>query len=116
MEHGGKTEALWGCTWLLVAWGLHYFPFFAMGRILYFHHYLPAFVCSAMLAGIFFDYIIVCLQRFFNRSVLFRITLTAIVLSTLLFGHYLFSCMSYGMHWPLRHYKWIQWLPSWEIA
>jgi dolichyl-phosphate-mannose--protein O-mannosyl transferase len=38
-------------VWLLVAWGLHYFPFYAMGRVLYFHHYFPAYLFSAMMAG-----------------------------------------------------------------
>ena len=38
--------------WLLVAWALHYFPFFGMGRVLYFHHYFPAYLFSAMFAGL----------------------------------------------------------------
>ena len=39
--------------WLLVAWALHYFPFYTMGRVLYFHHYFPAYLFSAMFAGLF---------------------------------------------------------------
>lgn len=36
---------------LLLGWVLHYFPFFLMGRILYFHHYFPAMLFSSMLTG-----------------------------------------------------------------
>ncbi|XP_031568277.1 protein O-mannosyl-transferase 2-like isoform X2 [Actinia tenebrosa] len=38
-------------VWLLIAWSFHYFPFYAMGRVLYFHHYFPAYLFSAMMAG-----------------------------------------------------------------
>ncbi|KAB1277658.1 Protein O-mannosyl-transferase 2 [Camelus dromedarius] len=40
---------------LLFGWMLHYFPFFLMGRILYFHHYFPAMLFSSMLTGILWD-------------------------------------------------------------
>ena len=38
------------------AWALHYLPFFLMGRSLYLHHYLPAYMFSCMLLGGQFDY------------------------------------------------------------
>ncbi|KAG9508710.1 Protein O-mannosyl-transferase 2, partial [Fragariocoptes setiger] len=44
--------------WMLLAWALHYVPFYFMGRILYFHHYFPAFIFSCMLTATTVDYLI----------------------------------------------------------
>ncbi|KAG0725971.1 Protein O-mannosyl-transferase 2 [Chionoecetes opilio] len=47
----GRERTLEACGWLALAWALHYLPFYAMGRILYFHHYFPALLFSSMLTG-----------------------------------------------------------------
>lgn len=44
-------EKLVAGAWLFVGWLLHYVPFWAMGRVLYFHHYFPALLFSSMLTG-----------------------------------------------------------------
>ena len=111
-----KHEVKSATRWLLLAWALHYLPFFAMGRVLYFHHYLPAFVCSAMLFGVLCDYLIACIQRYLQRGILFRVALTSIVILVLYFSHCTFSVMSYGMHWPLKYYRYMQWMDSWELT
>ena len=41
--------------WLLLGWSLHYVPFWAMGRVLYFHHYFPALLYSNMLSALVVD-------------------------------------------------------------
>lgn len=38
-------------VWLFTGWILHYLPFWAMGRVLYFHHYFPAVIFNSMLTG-----------------------------------------------------------------
>ena len=38
--------------WVFVAWLLHYAPFWMMDRVLYFHHYMPAFLFSCVLTGV----------------------------------------------------------------
>lgn len=37
--------------WLFFGWIIHYLPFWAMGRVLYFHHYFPALIFNSMLSG-----------------------------------------------------------------
>ncbi|CCO29054.1 dolichyl-phosphate-mannose-proteinmannosyltransferase [Rhizoctonia solani AG-1 IB] len=42
----------------LLAWAYHYFPFFLMNRQLFVHHYLPAHLASALVAGSVFNFIL----------------------------------------------------------
>ena len=53
-----KIQTLNSCVWLFTGWALHYIPFWAMGRVLYFHHYFPAQLYASMLTGVIFDFII----------------------------------------------------------
>ena len=41
-----------------IAWAYHYFPFYLMSRQLFLHHYLPAHLCSALVAGAVFNFIL----------------------------------------------------------
>lgn len=41
----------------MLAWIYHYIPFFSMSRQLFLHHYLPAHLCSALVAGAVFHFI-----------------------------------------------------------
>lgn len=47
--HAGLLKGEGGL--LLLGWGLHYAPFYAMGRVLYYHHYFPAMLFNSMLTG-----------------------------------------------------------------
>ena len=48
----------WNSTgFFFVAWAFHYFPFYLMNRQLFLHHYLPAHLCSALVAGSVFNFI-----------------------------------------------------------
>ena len=47
-----RDNAMQSCVFLIIGWALHYLPFYAMGRVLYFHHYFPAYLLSAMFSGI----------------------------------------------------------------
>ena len=46
-----KWRSLNAGAWLFTGWILHYLPFWAMGRVLYFHHYFPALIFNSMLTG-----------------------------------------------------------------
>ncbi len=54
---GLQTRTFHACGWLYVGWLLHYVPFWAMGRILYFHHYFPALLFASMLSAVILDYV-----------------------------------------------------------
>ena len=41
----------------MLAWLYHYLPFFSMSRQLFLHHYLPAHLCSALVAGAVFNFV-----------------------------------------------------------
>ncbi|KAF0357977.1 glycosyltransferase family 39 protein [Gigaspora margarita] len=42
-----------------MAWFIHYAPFYLMGRSLFLHHYLPALICSYMVAAVVFNFMFV---------------------------------------------------------
>lgn len=42
---------------LFIAWVLHYIPFFLMGRMLFLHHYLPAYIITVIMMATLFDYL-----------------------------------------------------------
>lgn len=46
-----KWKSLKAAAWLFGGWILHYVPFWAMGRVLYYHHYFPALIFNSMLTG-----------------------------------------------------------------
>ncbi|GBB86163.1 hypothetical protein RclHR1_01260034 [Rhizophagus clarus] len=42
-----------------LAWAFHYIPFYLMGRSLFLHHYLPALVCSYLVASTVFNFMFI---------------------------------------------------------
>lgn len=55
--HDIEISFLEASTWNMIGWLLHYLPFYFMGRILYFHHYFPAFIFSCIQTAITYDFI-----------------------------------------------------------
>jgi dolichyl-phosphate-mannose-protein mannosyltransferase len=90
---------------------LHFAPFFLMGRVLYFHHYMPAVLFSSMLSG-------TCLDFVLRRCVPARIFTPLVVLVIIILGWSFatFRFLSYGMVGPLSTFAAIKWQPEWEIA
>ncbi len=56
-----------GVGYVGLAWALHYFPFFIMGRSLFLHHYLPALVFGILTTAGVVDYLVNVLGRSFSR-------------------------------------------------
>ncbi|XP_065660572.1 protein O-mannosyl-transferase 2 isoform X3 [Hydra vulgaris] len=111
------------CGWLLLGWSLHYFPFFAMGRVLYFHHYFPAYLFSAMFSGILLEHLCRLVSLLFTsnqtRDIVYSGGVTLIV-GVAIFSFYIFRGLSYGMSGPLgnqpnRTQAAYRWLDTWDI-
>ncbi|PGH09609.1 hypothetical protein AJ79_05665 [Helicocarpus griseus UAMH5409] len=54
----GTRSRLYNSTgFFFLAWAAHYFPFYLMGRQRFLHHYLPAHVASALVAGALIEFV-----------------------------------------------------------
>ncbi|XP_046577574.1 protein O-mannosyl-transferase 2-like [Haliotis rubra] len=110
------------CWWLLLGWGLHYVPFWFMGRVLYFHHYFPAFLYSAMFGGVMLDYLITrfCLILPENWAVKVFPWLLVLVILVLAGSFYLFHPLTFGAAGPMAIEEGsvmsgLKWMDSWDI-
>ncbi len=109
------THAVLSGGWLFLGWSLHYLPFWSFGRVLYFHHYMPAELFSCMQTAVVLDCLVRLAQSLLRLPGLKYILYTLVMLGTLA-SFYLFAGLTYGMDRPLREMKWMQWLPSWEVS
>ncbi|GAB1598221.1 protein O-mannosyl-transferase 2 isoform X1 [Argonauta hians] len=110
------------CWWLILGWALHYFPFWGMSRVLYFHHYFPAFLYNAMFTAIILDYFITHFTLCFpeHLAATFYHWSLGLLISCLAFSFYLFAPLAYGMSGPeaadeSSKMHMLKWLNSWEI-
>lgn len=117
-----KNRTVYSCTWLFLSWLLHYIPFWAMGRILYFHHYFPALLFNSMLSAVVISYILESVKRTFSERISYTIyhTIQGIVYSLIIYSFYLFAPLSYGMTEPPATERnstmyGLRWLESWEF-
>ncbi|XP_071164534.1 protein O-mannosyl-transferase 2-like [Mytilus edulis] len=108
--------------WLFLGWMLHYFPFWPMTRVLYFHHYFPAFLFSAMLSGVVLDYILTwcCISVPEQFSLIVFQGCIAAIFAVLCWSFYLFYPLSYGMYGPSSMeegslWRNIKWMESWDL-
>ncbi|XP_017067631.1 protein O-mannosyl-transferase 2 [Drosophila eugracilis] len=109
-----SAMSLRAAAWLFMGWVLHYLPFWAMGRVLYFHHYFPALIFNSLLTGIMFNYIMRSLPKWIQHVLL------GVVLSILVFSFAAFSPLAYGMSGPLANepnstMHNLKWLSTWEF-
>ena len=112
------------CAWLILGWAMHYFPFYLMGRVLYFHHYFPAYLISAMVSGIVLEHLVhlfsLCFtQRGALENVVYNCCV-GLLLCVAGASFYNFRGLSYGMHGhggdhPNATYAAHKWLDTWEF-
>ncbi|XP_068081927.1 protein O-mannosyl-transferase 2 isoform X2 [Anabrus simplex] len=110
------------CSWLFLGWALHYLPFWAMGRVLYFHHYFPALLFSSMLTGVILNYLLESLTSLLFESLASTVYhwLIGVIFAGLVFSFYLFSPLAYGMTGPSASDPQssmfgLRWLETWEF-
>ena len=118
------------CFWLIwlistlsiSGWALHYIPFWAMGRVLYFHHYFPAQLYASMLTAVIFDHVVSSISKMLPPSLGSTVfhTLIGGYVAMLWYSFYYFSPLAYGLgdtpaslsNSTVHHLKWID---SWEF-
>ncbi|XP_052756481.1 protein O-mannosyl-transferase 2 [Galleria mellonella] len=121
-QDGKERMLLNAAGWCFVGWALHYVPFWAMGRVLYFHHYFPALVFSSMITGILTEYLLSSVKSYLSPELgrTMYHCVVGVVISTTVYSFYLFSPLAYGMNGPLAHepnstMAGLKWLESWEF-
>ncbi|KAF6020469.1 hypothetical protein EB796_009520 [Bugula neritina] len=84
--------------WLGLAWLLHYLPFWPMTRVLYPHHYLPAYVFSCMFTGVSADHLLKRFASLFKPSTASVIQYFGVVLlcASTAASFYILSPIVYG--------------------
>lgn len=121
-------------AWILLGWSLHYIPFYFMSRILYFHHYFPAFIFSSMLTAATWDYLITVACRYLGltpaKSEIIKLELILILSAVVMHTYFKFIPITYGTKPDAlspetnvtsdglrneQHLSSIKWLDSWEF-
>jgi dolichyl-phosphate-mannose-protein mannosyltransferase len=99
---------------LLMAYILHYFPFFTMSRSLYLHHYLPAFMISCMATGVLLDHGVRMegTKRRLHRTGLGLIAgiMSMLVIATFVY----FSPLTYGTDISTDDLSAKKWMSTWD--
>lgn len=108
----GTRSRLYNSTgFFFLTWAAHYFPFFIMGRQLFLHHYLPAHLASALIAGALIEFIFTVdpvdpaapkqsrqtvRDRIAGQSLLAAWAAAGVVVAVLSWGFYFYAPLTYG--------------------
>ncbi|KAH9989401.1 Dolichyl-phosphate-mannose-protein mannosyltransferase-domain-containing protein [Russula compacta] len=98
------------CGFLFMGWGLHYFPFFLMGRQLFLHHYLPALYFAILLFCAAFDFLTSTLRP------RWRLQIAAVLIILAIWNFSIFSPLVYGNTWTKAECRKAQWLRTWDFS
>ncbi|EIW66678.1 dolichyl-phosphate-mannose-protein mannosyltransferase [Tremella mesenterica] len=98
------------CSFLIIAWALHYLPFYLMQRQLFLHHYLPALYFSILLFCAAFDY---ATSKMRPRT---RIQVAAVFLVLVIWSYAHFSPLTYGEPWTRGKCEKGKWLKTWDFS
>ncbi|XP_013407904.1 protein O-mannosyl-transferase 2 [Lingula anatina] len=117
-----RSSRFSACMWLIGGWGLHYIPFWTMGRVLYFHHYFPAYLFNAMFSAVVIEYGLTCIRLCFSKHIAMNVYHTAlgVILAGIFYSFYLFSPLAYGTSGPTAldvnaTMYGLKWLDTWDF-
>ncbi|KAI9893668.1 MAG: Protein O-mannosyltransferase 2 [Vezdaea aestivalis] len=94
----------------VIGWFLHYFPFIAMARVTYVHHYYPALYFSILSFGFLADHF----TRPLSKSIQWGVFLVLYAVVVGLFA--LFIPISWGMEGSSSQWKHLKWFETWRIT
>lgn len=104
LRHHARTAGF-----LALCWALHYLPFFTMGRVLYLHHYLPAYIFSAMAAGTMLEYLAQLRHKRFAA-----LAVSGVMLSGLAWWFSQYYPITYGLARTIDQMRHLKLLSSWD--
>ncbi|KAJ2060548.1 Protein O-mannosyltransferase 2 [Coemansia sp. S146] len=109
--HSGELKKFWDTSKLLWGgWALHYLPFFAMARVTYIHHYLPALYFALLLLALEIQ----CFTHWYMPKVP-TWYIVAVAVTGAGFVFYLFSPLTYGWDRAIEELAHLCWLPTWNL-
>lgn len=91
---------------IFLGWLLHYLPFVLMGRVTYFHHYVPALYFAIFMIGSTFDRL-----KGKSKIIILFITFMGVIFSFMLFGP-----TALGMTKNSNKWLHINWFKSWHMS
>lgn len=94
----------------VIGWFLHYFPFIAMARVTYVHHYYPALYFAILTMGFCIDWA----TRKLDRRVQWG--LYTVLYSVVIGLFWLFRHISFGMVGNHKQWSHLKWFDSWRIT
>nr|ODO01135.1 dolichyl-phosphate-mannose-protein mannosyltransferase [Cryptococcus depauperatus CBS 7855] len=98
------------CAFCIIAWSLHYFPFYLMQRQLFLHHYLPALYFAILLFCTVFDYI---MSSFKPRT---RGNVAIVIVLLVLWSWNHWSSLAYAGEWTSGSCEKSKWLRTWDFS
>ena len=99
-------------TFLLTAFWLHYLPFFAMGRQLFLHHYLPAYYFGILFLGSVVDSLLTS-SSYISKNV--RHVIYASFFMLAFYVTLKFAPLSYGLDMNKEQCMALKWFDSWDF-
>ncbi|QPG76933.1 hypothetical protein FOA43_004327 [Brettanomyces nanus] len=93
-----------------LGWFFHYLPFVIMGRVTYFHHYMPALYFAVYTTAFVVDYFTSRLGKCAKSFVYISLY------STVIFFFYLFGPTCLGMTGKVSDFNYIDWFKTWTMA